>query len=128
MQLTIDHKAIKRALAWAIRKRRPLPGAVLSFDQGTARVQLGPIDSEIPAAGYWPLIAQFSGDWLRAIVKTPPADGVLIVTYQGGRVFAGGSSTPAELFYPLPEESFDAKLTTGLHAKENTQHITLRGF
>ncbi len=106
MQLTIDHKAIKRALVWATRKRRPLPDAVLSFDQGMARVQLGPIDSEVPAAGYWPLIAHFSGNWLRAVVKTPPADGVLSITYQGGRVFAGGFSAPAELRYPLPEESF----------------------
>lgn len=106
MQLTIDHKAIKRALVWATRKRRPLPDAVLSFDQGMARVQLGPIDAEIPASGHWPLIAHFSGDWLRAVVKTPPADGVLCITYQGGRIVAGGFSAPAELRYPLPEESF----------------------
>lgn len=108
MQLTIGHKAIKRALVWATRKRRPLPDAVLSFDQGMARVQLGPIDAEIPATGYWPLIAHFSGDWLRAVVKTPPADGVLCITYQGGRIVAGGFSAPAELRYPLQEESFSA--------------------
>lgn len=106
MQLTIDYRVIQRALVWATRKRRPLPDAALSFDQGMARVQLGPIDAEIPATGYWPLIAHFSGDWLRAVVKTPPADGVLSITYQGGRVFAGGFSAPAELRYPMPEESF----------------------
>jgi len=108
LQLTIDHKAIKRALVWATRKRRPLPDAALSFDQGMARVQLGPLDIEIPATGYWPLIAHLSGNWLRALVKTPPADGVLRITYKGGRLVAGGISTPAELLYPLQEESFSA--------------------
>lgn len=128
VQLTIDHKAIKRALVWATRKRRPLPDAVLSFDQGMARVQLGPIDAEIPASGHWPLIAHFPGNWLRAVVKTPPADGVLCITFQGGRIVAGGFSAPAELRYPLPEESFEAKLTTGLHAKEYPQYISLCGL